>query len=233
MKTRFLQLSMGVGACALFLFSSPAGAESRFGSRESFWQGELGVRSQFVKDPGFDPFSTNDYYAQASVGVTRTIWSEDRLSFAPGLLWEYGERSATARGQSTSLSTHRLALSFEGRYHLFPWVYGLVRMTPGTIRQAAQVDDPISPASFVATEWVFSLDASAGAVFLLGPHSEESSSAVHWWLGAEGGYAHAGKTSLVMHPDLAADDPRRTGDLNLGTLAMRGGFFRIYGCVTY
>jgi hypothetical protein len=36
-----------------------------------------------------------------------------------------------------------------------------------------------------------------------------------------------------MHSDLAEGDPRRTGDLDLGTLAMRGAFFRIYGSVTY
>jgi hypothetical protein len=234
MNTILLQRSFCLCACALVLLgSTEARAESLFGSRESFWQGELGVRSQFVKDPGYDPFSTNDVFAQVSLGVTRTIWSEDRLSFAPGIIWDYGERNATARGQNTSLSAHRLALSLEGRYHLFPWAYGLLRVTPGALRQAAELEDSTSPAKFVAAEWVFALDASAGAVFLLGPHAEESSSPVRWWLGAEGGYAYAGSTSLVMHPDLAADDPRRTGNLDLGTLAMRGAFFRVYGCVTY
>ena len=229
MKTSFASLCLAT----LVLSSSASRAESRFGNRESFWQGELGVRSQFIKDPGYDPFSTNDYFAQFSLGVTRTLWSEDRLSFAPGLIWEYGERSANARGQHTSLGTHRLAVSLEGRYHLFPWAYGLVRLTPGTLRQSAELEDPVSPARFVTTQWVFALDASAGAVFLLGPQSEETTSPVRWWLGAEGGYAYAGSTSLVMHPDLAEDDPRRTGNLDLGTLAMRGGFFRIYGSITY
>jgi hypothetical protein len=108
-----------------------------------------------------------------------------------------------------------------------------VRVTPGALRQAVELEDALSPATFVATQWVFAVDASVGAVFLLGPHAEETSSPVRWWAGAEGGYAYAGSTSLVMHPDLAADDPRRTGNLDLGTLAMRGAFFRIYGSVTY
>jgi hypothetical protein len=234
MKKISVDRRLRLGACACVLFASTsARAESLFGNRESFWQGELGLRTQFVKDAGYDPFATNDAYSQFSLGVTRTIWSEDRLSFAPGLIWDYGGRSASARGLNASLSTHRLAASLEGRYHLFPWAYGLVRLTPGALHQAAEVEDSVAPASFVATKWVFAFDASAGAVFLIGPHAEETQSPVRWWAGAEGGYAYAGRASLTMHPDLPENDPRRTGDLNLGTLAMSGGFFRVYGCVTY
>lgn len=234
MKTPLLAWLLGSGALlGIGLFSMPARADSRFGSRERFWQAELGVRSTFVTDPGFDPFSSDNALTQFSLGVARTVWVEDRVSFAPGLIWDYGLRSATARGQDTSISSHRLALALEGRYHLFPFVYGLVRLTPGAVHQSAELDDSLSPAPFVAKSWAFSLEASAGASFLLGPQQEDSASPVRWWLAAEGGYSYAGSTSLVMHPDLAEGDPRRTGDLNLGTLAMRGGFIRIYGSVTY
>jgi hypothetical protein len=240
MKTPLLGWLLGSSALlgvGLFLgvgfFSTAARAESRFGSREHFWQGELGVRSTFVTDPGFDPFSTDNALTQFSLGVARTVWDEDRVSFAPGVIWDYGWRSATARGQNTSLSSHRIALALEGRYHLFPFVYGLVRLTPGAVHQSVELDDSLSPAPFVAQSWAFSLDASAGAAFLLGPQEENSASPVRWWLAAEGGYSYTGSTSLLMHPDLAEGDPRRTGDLDLGTLAMRGAFFRIYGSVTY
>jgi len=234
MKTPLLGWLLGSGALlGIGFFSTAAGADSRFGSRERFWQAELGVRSTFVTDPGFDPFSSDNALTQFSLGVARTVWVEGRVSFAPGVIWDYGQRSATARGQDASISSHRLALALEGRYHLFPFVYGLVRLTPGAVHQSAELDDSLSPAPFVAKSWAFALDASAGAAFLLGPQQEDSASPVRWWLAAEGGYSYAGSTSLVMHPDLAEGDPRRTGDLNLGTLAMRGGFFRIYGSVTY
>jgi hypothetical protein len=36
-----------------------------------------------------------------------------------------------------------------------------------------------------------------------------------------------------MRPDLDSEDARRTGDLNLGRLALSGGFFRLYGSVTF
>src|SRR5438477_13053460 len=112
MKMRLLGWGalLGIG-----FFSTAAVAESRFGSRESFWQGQLGVRSTFVSDPGFDPFSKDNELTQFSLGVARTVWEEDRLSFAPGIIWDYGWRTATARGQDTSLSSHRLALALEGR----------------------------------------------------------------------------------------------------------------------
>ena len=234
MKTSSIGWLLGSSALlGVGLYATAAGAESRFGSREHFWQGELGVRTTFVTDPGFDPFANDDALTQLSLGVARTVWDEDRVSFAPGVIWDYGWRNSTARGQSTSFTSHRIALALEGRYHLFPFVYGLVRLTPGAVRQSMEVDDPLSPAPFVAQNWAFAFDASAGAAFLLGPQLEESVSPVRWWLAAEGGYSYAGSTSLLMHPDLADGDPRRTGDLNLGTLAVSGGFLRVYGSVTY
>jgi hypothetical protein len=226
--------SFTLGAAALLAslsLAKAAGAESLYGNREAFWQGQIGMRSSFVTDPSFDPFADSNVLTSFSLGASRTIFDQDAFSLAPGVFWDYGARSSTARGQPTSLQAHRLALALEGRYHLAPWVYGLVRLTPGAIHQSAQVDDPLSPAPFVAKAWTFSFDASAGAAFLLGPHS--SPSPVHWWLAAEGGYGYAGSASLTMHSDLAADDPRRTGDLNLGQLALSGAFVRIYGSVTF
>jgi len=221
---------------ALLCFASaatPAGAEPSFGDRETFWQGQLGVRSTFITDPGYDPFSTDNAFTQFSLGVSRTVWDQERLSFAPGVIWDYGERSSTARGENTSLVAHRLALALEGRYHLFPWLYGLVRLAPGAVHHSVELDDPLAPAPLVAKHWAFALDASAGVAFLLGPQTEASASPVRWWLAAEGGYSYTAPIDLVLHPDLADDDPRRSGELDLGKLAMRGGFFKVYGTVTY
>jgi hypothetical protein len=211
----------------------PAQAEALYGSRESFWQGQVGMRSTFVTDPGFDPFATDNVLTTFTLGVSRTIFDYEAFSFAPGLFWDYGARSATARGDAASLSSHRLALALEGRYHFAPWAYGLVRLTPSAIQQSAVLKDPLAAANFVARAWNFGLDASAGAAFLLGPHADSSTSPVRWWLAAEGGYGYASSASLLMHPDLPPDDPRRTGDLNLGRLALAGGFFRLYGSVTF
>jgi hypothetical protein len=215
---------------AALLVTAPARAESLYGNRQSFWQGQLGMRSTFVTDRAFDPFATDNALTTVSLGFARTLFEHDAFSFAPGVIWDYGARSATARGHATNLAAHRLALALEGRYHFAPWAYGLVRLTPGTIHQSAELRDTLAPAPFVARNWTFSLDASAGLAFLLGPHG---SSPVRWWLAAEGGYGFASSGSLLMRADLGPDDPRRTGDIDLGRLALGGAFFRVYGSVTF
>jgi hypothetical protein len=233
MRRPLLSPASFAGALLALLFVSlPAQAEPLYGSRESFWQGQVGMRSTFVTDPGFDPFASDNVLTSFSLGASRTIFDYDAFSLAPGVFWDYAARSATARGDATSLVSNRLALALEGRYHFAPWGYGLVRLTPGTIHQSVQLTDPLAAAPYIAQSWTFAFDASAGAAFLLGPHAA-SASPVRWWLAAEGGYGYAGSASLLMHPDLASDDPRRTGSLDLGRLALSGGFFRIYGSITF
>ncbi len=210
-----------------------ADAEPIYRSRERFWQGQLGMRSTFVTDPGFDPFATDDMLTSFSLGVSRTVFNHESFSLAPGLFWDYGARSATARSSPSSLGSHRLGLSLEGRYHFAPWAYGLVRLTPSAIQQSAQITDQLAAAPLVARAWTAGIDASAGAAFLLGPHHDASTVVARWWLAAEGGYGYAGSASLLMRADLPSDDPRRTGDLDLGRLALSGGFFRLYGAVTF
>jgi hypothetical protein len=236
MSFRVPTLSLAVFAGALFTALSIAPrveAEPLYGSRESFWQGQVGMRSTFVTDRGFDPFATDNVLTTFSLGASRTVFDYDAFSLAPGIFWDYGARSATARGNAASLASHRLALALEGRYHFMPWMYGLVRVTPGAISQSARLQDPLAPAPYVASSWSFALDASAGVAFLLGPQAAAASSPVRWWLAAEGGYGYAGSAPLLMRPDLASDDPRRTGDLDLGRLALGGGFFRVYGSITF
>jgi hypothetical protein len=229
---RFFASMLGV-SFAMVAAPGPASAEPRYGNRESFWQGQLGVRSTFVTDRAFDPFATDNALTAVSLGVTRTLFDRDEISFASGIIWDYGERNATARGQATNFVANRLAVPLEGRYHFLPWMYGLVRMTPGAVHQSARLHDPLSPTPFGAQAWTFNLDASGGLAVLLGPHAESSGSPVRWWLAGEGGYSYAGAASLLMRPDVQSDDPRRTGDLDWGRLALAGGFFRIYGSVTY
>jgi hypothetical protein len=199
--------------------------------RESFWQGQVGMRSTFVTDRAFDPFASDNALTSISLGFSRTLLHEGSFSFAPGVVWDYGSRSAAARGQPTSLSANRLGLALEGRYHFAPWVYGLVRITPAALHQRAKVEDGPNPA-YAASAWSFAVDASAGAAFLLGPHGD-SPALVRWWAAAEGGYGYATSASLRMRPELADDDPRRIGDLDLGKLALGGAFFRVYGAVTF
>jgi hypothetical protein len=233
MKQLVTTVLVGAAALTTLAVASSAEAEPRYGNRESFWQGQLGLRSTFVTDPGFDPFAKDNSLTSASLGASRTVFAQDEISLATGVLWDYGTRGARARGQETNLEAHRLALALEGRYHFAPFVYGRVRLTPGAIYQSASLTDSLASAKLVASDWAFAFDASAGLAFLLGPHSESTASPVRWWLAGEGGYGYAGSTALRMQPDFGGDDPRRTGYLDLGRLALSGAFFRVYGSVTF
>jgi hypothetical protein len=232
MKTSPYVVALGIIAGSSLVASS-ASAEPAFGDRESFWQAEAGIRSMYITHPGYDPVSTDNSLVQFSLGFSRTLWDHDQFSFAPGIVWDYGQSNAQARGLNTSLEAHRLALTLEGRYHFTPWMYGLVRVAPGASHQRVQLEDGSAIAPYVERKWTFAFDSAAGVAFLLAPQAELAASPVRWWLAAEGGYGYAGSGSLAMGPDVGADDPRRTGGVDLGTLALRGGFFRIYAAVTY
>jgi hypothetical protein len=233
MKTSPRTIVAALAFAQAALFATSVSAEPAFGNRESFWQAEAGVRSMYITSPGFDPVSTDNSFVQFSLGASRTIWDQDQFSFAPGILWDYGQSSAQARGEPTNLEAHRLALSLEGRYHLLPWMYGLVRVAPGALHQRVELDDALAIAPYVAQKWAFSFDSAAGLAFLLAPQAEVAASPVRWWVAAEGGYAYAQSGSLAMVPNAPPDDPRRTGGVDLGSLAVRGGFFRVYAAVTY
>jgi len=226
-------LSAAFAVAQVTLVASAASAEPSFGNRETFWQADVGIRSMYITNPGYDTVSTDNSLVQFSLGASRTIWDQGQLSFAPGIVWDYGQSSAAARGQPTSLEAHHLALTLEGRYHFLPWMYGLVRAAPGVLHQRVELEDPSAVSSYVARKWAFAFDAAAGVAFLLAPQQEVARSPVRWWLAGEGGYSYAGSGSLAMAPDTEAGDPRRTGAVDLGSLALRGGFFRIYAAVTY
>ena len=223
-----------VSSAYVLFGASPARAQRAEdeGTTHSFWQAQAGFRQTFVTDPGFDPFSKNNGLPQLSLGLSRTIVERGAWSFAPGVAWEYGQVQGTARDHETQLDTHRLSLMLEGRYHLFPWLYALARVAPGALHQAVQVRDPLAVAPLVASNWAFTVDASAGAAFLLGPWTAQSSMP-RFWLVAEGGYGVTRQSALVLHPDVAEGDARLTGDLNLGTLALSGAFVRAYVALTY
>ena len=62
------------------------------------WQLSLGVRSALFRSAGYDPFSTDDVFAQGALTATRAFRTGARLAMAAGVLWESGSQDATARG---------------------------------------------------------------------------------------------------------------------------------------
>jgi hypothetical protein len=193
--------------------------------RPPLWEVAAGVRTVFIKDPGYDPFSGNDGFVQFSLSGTRAIVRNRRLAFVAGLGLDVGSSSASARGAPSSLSLTRLSALAEGRYQPGQRFYFFARVAPGLLHGTATIDDGSAPggSGLTGSFDAFSLDAGAGAALRV---SEVGAARVGVWLVADGGYGWAPAEHLRLAPTLGADQ-NKAGVLDLGTLAPRGGFFRI------
>jgi hypothetical protein len=95
---------------------------------------------------------------------------------------------------------------------------------------SARVNDVSAPGTLVKSAWLPTFDLSAGGALRFASASHER---FGFWLTGEGGYSWTRSTELALAPDLADDDPRRTGGIDLGRLALRGAFMRIGAAVTF
>jgi hypothetical protein len=200
--------------------------------RPPTWEVSAGVRTMYIKSPGFDPFSTDDGFVQFSLSGLGVVAREGRLSLAIGVGLDVGSSGATARNAPSSLSlTHPAALA-EGRYQPWSRLYLFARVAPGLMHGTATIQDASSPASSsLTTDFdAFSLDAGGGGALCLGA---VGTARVGIWLLADGGYGWVAGQDLVLAPTLSATDQSKSGTLDLGTLAPRGGFFRISMALSY
>ncbi|MBV9948218.1 MAG: hypothetical protein JOZ69_15305, partial [Myxococcales bacterium] len=179
---------------------------------------------------GYDPFSTNGYLPEFSLAASRTLLSRGPLSFAPGIAWGYGRSDATARGDPTSIEVHRLLVPLEGRLHVGRWGvagYAFLRVAPGVAAQTATVEDASSPARFTATRWLFAGDVSAGYAYPFWARPSEGAHLPRAWIEADGGYGFVADRRLDLSAALPPGSSIRADGLDLGTVGLRGGFFRL------
>jgi hypothetical protein len=209
---------------------APTGHTNRL---KSMWRFELGYRGSFVREATFDPFSTQDYFAQVSLGGSRTVYTRGRFSFAPGFMWDYGKTGATSRGDAASLEVHRLVIPLEGRLHFGAWGYAFLRTAPGIAEMSAEVDDPASPANLTKSRWLFATDVSAGYAYPLWPRDNPMDLTPRIWLQADSGYGWITPIGLNLAPDLPSSDPRIASGVDLGSLTMRGAFLRVAAAISY
>jgi hypothetical protein len=185
---------------------------------------ELGYRGSFITTPGYNPFSTNDYLPQVSIGVTRTLASRGPFSFASGVAWDYATTGATSLGDTTSLTFHRLTAILEGRLHFRRWGYAFVRGAPGVAYESVEIDDPSVPGSALTkSRWLFAADLSAGYALPLWTRTHATQALSSFWAQADGGYGLVANQELNLTPN----GQTRTDGVDLGALALRGAFFRL------
>lgn len=199
--------------------------------RAPVWEVTAGVRTTYIKGAGYDPFSTNDALVQFSATGMRTVIRRDHLAFVAGVGLDVGGSSADARGAPAGLTLTRVSALAEGRFEPAWRFYLFARLAPGLLHGTARIDDPSSPAASGLTDDfdAFSLDAAAGGAFCFGDLGQAHVGA---WLVADGGYGWTPDQHLVLAPPLGSDQSK-AGTLDLGTLAPRGGFFRIALALSY
>jgi len=196
---------------------------------DGLWQASLGMRTSLLRDPGYDPFSTNDISTQVSVSVSRAFGVGLGFQPALGLVWDAGESQAFARSVEASLTLQRLAVALEGRFIPAPGVYVMARLAPGVLRAAASLADASAPAPLEIRYVTASLDAGAGAGVRLTP----AASPVGFWLVADGGYGWTSAHDLTLRPSLPSTDVDKAGVTPLGSLAVRGPFLRFSLALSY
>jgi len=242
LRTTFLSVAL---ALAAWLSAAPSEAQPEsitprpaIDRGELMWRFELGYRGAFVTSPGYNAFSTQDYMAQVSMMASRTLFARGHYSFALGIGWDYGGSGATARGDTTSLTMHRLNVPLEGRVHFGRWGYGFLRAAPGVAVLSTQIEDASAPPSTGTTpqllsksRWLFAADVSAGYAWLAWSGPPSSAGTPRLWLQADGGYGWVADERLNLAPNVGSD--QRVAGIDLGPLSMQGGFFRVAAALSY
>jgi hypothetical protein len=209
-------------------------SESTGDGRDVIGRVEMGYRGVFVTNAGYNPYSNDDYFSGFSLTVSHPLFAWSRFVFAPGLSWDYGASSAVSRGDPTSLEVHRLTAPLEGRVRFVAgWGYAFVRLAPGAALEHVELDEgSATPSALKENRWLFATDASVGyAIPLLGV--PERRGVFRLWLQSDVGYSWVADRHVDLEPTLPAGGPEAANGLDLGTLGLRGAFFRVAAAMSY
>lgn len=193
---------------------------------------DLGLRTQFVRSKGLDPFATNDAISQVTIGASHAFWTHDRLSLAGAFAFDYGGRSASARSGQAELGLLRLSLAPELRYHVLRVLAVTAKVGPTLTRQDASYRGGLGT-DVSKTVWKAGFDATAGAALEVFGFASGASRKPRLWLAAEGGYGFSASNRLLLEPSESASVPQRLTPLDLGELSLRGPLFRVTAALSF
>jgi hypothetical protein len=221
--------------------TEPPDASGALGSYQRHVQVMIGVRTSYVADDAFRLFSRtvdhigNHYpVVQFSLGGGATLWSQQEWSLLGFGMWDYGGSSSELRGEDADIDVHRLVLGAEIRHHFVRWLYAMGRLAPAAIHTRASLDESASATTLHSRNWSFGFDASVGLGAQLFGKSDAMSRLPRGWVVAEAGYGYATANDLRFSPESDDDSAaRRTDEIHLGKMAVRGPMFRISGAVTF
>lgn len=203
--------------------------------RFTYLRASAGMKLGAFGDAGLDTFASDDVIPSLSMDVSYTLFVVRRFSLACGVGWDVGGRASDLRGVAkTSIATHRFSVPIEGRYHFAGWLYAFGKLAPGAALHYVSVHDASSKDPLTDTLGGFSGEASLGASLLVGPYRDYDRRTVRFWITPEIGYGWT--TSSPVHPTPSGNPNDVLGSnapVNLGSLAMRGIFWRLGVAVTF
>lgn len=210
----------------------PAPDPTALGNHQRHVRGDIGVRTQFVRSRGLDPFATNDVLPQLTLSASYAFWARERTSLAAFAGMDYGGRSAPARSGQASLDLVRFTLAPELRYHVLRVLAVTAKVGPTLTREGASFSGSLGTSS-TKTAWKAGFDAMAGVAFEVFGYASGSSNKPRLWVTTEGGYGWTAPNRLSLKPEDAGAAPQRLTPLDLGELSLRGPLFRVTAALSF
>ena len=211
---------------------APSAGDASLGNHQKHVRLDIGARTQFVNNKGFDPFSKDDVLGQLSLSASYVVWTHDQLSLAAVGGFDYGGSSANLRSDATSLDLRRFTLAPEARYHVLRLLVLTAKVGPTLTREAAEVSGGLGTA-WLKTGWKFGFDATAGAAVELWGYRSGAAHKPRLWVTGEGGYGWTAPMKLDFVPDDSGSVPQRLAPLDLGELSVAGPLFRITAALSF
>jgi hypothetical protein len=187
----------------------------------------LGFRVGYLPSRGLDAFADNDVLTQFSLDGTYPLFVRNKLVLAAGLGLDFGGRSDSIRGMSSSLSAGRLYVPLEARYAIVPGLLAFAKIAPGAAGMSATVHETTSGKDLSASAWAFSADASLGASILIQPRKRLDKRMPRFWFTPEVGYGYTTQAKLSLDTGRDGKDVLGSDEsTRLRPLALSGVFWR-------
>jgi hypothetical protein len=185
-----------------------------------------GARGLLLPDAGYQPYSSNEVMFQLALTGGITFLRAGNVSLIAFAEWDVGETSAPARSAQAGLTMHRLGGGIEARFGIGRRFYLGVKAAPAALNLLGSLEEPGMSESLLARPWTWALDTTGTAGLLLGSVAGRRAP-VRFWLGAEVGYAFAGKATMAFAPDTDSSDTRHFGTVMLPAFQPSGGVSRL------
>lgn len=208
-------------------------ADDALGTHQRHVRLDVGVRTQYVKSRGFDPFSENDALPQLSLAASYAFWARGKLSLAGVAGFDWAAPGSEARNNDTSLDVARFTLGPEARYHVLRILVVTAKLAPTLTRESAQLDTGLGT-DLKKVAWKLGFDATAGlAVEVFGYRSGQRRSP-RLWLTGEGGYGWTASNRLALEPEEAGSAPQRFAPFELpDALSLSGPLFKVGAALSF